>query len=144
MIDQRDVERAAARFRLPDGSFERLELRRDRKRRDRRVRAGVVGLLIAIAVGWWGFNEIYNAPVPADNDRSSQLGIFEPVAGRIVYGNKFGIWGVDPTRPADPSATVQLTSDDATPLGWSKDGTRLLIEQDGSCTSCMPTGRRRR
>jgi hypothetical protein len=57
------------------------------------------------------------------------LGIFEPVAGRIVYGNSSGIWGVD---PAEPTNRVQLTSYTGTPMGWSSDGTRLLITR-GSC-----------
>ena len=56
-------------------------------------------------------------PAPVD------LGIFEPVAGRIVYGDEYGIWGVDPTAPADPATRVQLTSEAGIPLGWSSDGT---------------------
>ena len=55
------------------------------------------------------------------------LGIFEPVAGLIVYGDRDGISGVDPAAPADPPTTVQLTSEAGMPLGWSSDGTRLLI-----------------
>src|SRR5688500_3900573 len=58
---------------------------------------------------------------------SVDLGIFEPVAGRIVYGDQQGIWGVDPSAPAYPPMSVQLTSEAGTPLGWSSDGTRLLI-----------------
>jgi Tol biopolymer transport system component len=49
VIDQRSVERAAERFRLPEGSFERLVRRRNRKRRNQRIRAGVVGLAVAVA-----------------------------------------------------------------------------------------------
>ena len=55
------------------------------------------------------------------------LGIFAPVAGQIVYGDERGIWGVDPAAPADSAARVQLTYEAGIPLGWSKDGTRLLI-----------------
>ena len=55
------------------------------------------------------------------------LGIFQPVAGRIVYGDRDGIWGVDPTAPADRSTMVQLTTEAGIPMGWSSDGTRLLI-----------------
>jgi hypothetical protein len=66
VIDQRSVERAAEQFRLPDGSFERLALLRDRKRRNQRVRAGVLGIAIAIALGWWGIHTILStAPTPA-------------------------------------------------------------------------------
>ena len=69
------------------------------------------------------------------------LGIFEPVAGRIVYGFESsggettgvygiedGIWGLDPAS-SDPATPVQLTSEPGTPLGWSSDGTRLLIQK---------------
>ena len=63
-------------------------------------------------------------PVP-----SVDLGIFEPVAGWIVYGDQSGIWAVDQTAPA--ATRVQLTSEAGTPLGWSRDGTRLLIARGG-------------
>lgn len=53
------------------------------------------------------------------------LGIFAPLAGRIVYGDERGMWGVDPAAPA--TAMVQLTSEVGIPLGWSSDGTSLLV-----------------
>ena len=68
------------------------------------------------------------------------LGIFEPVAGRIVYGfdsfegegyrayGEDGIWGIDPAS-SDLATPVQLTSEPGIPLGWSSDGTRLLIQR---------------
>jgi Tol biopolymer transport system component len=145
MIDEQSVERAAERFRLPEGSFERLALRRDRKGRNQRIRAGVLGLAIAIGMGWLGVHAIQSAPpVPAD-DRSGGLGIFAPVAGRIVFqndGSDFGyhrgLWAVDPAGSEDSyegpivddeiaSSLVQLRSVDAVPLAWSSDGTELLI-----------------
>jgi dipeptidyl aminopeptidase/acylaminoacyl peptidase len=52
VIDQQSVERAAERFRLPDGSFERLVRRRDRKRRNQRIAAGVVGIAVFVAAIW--------------------------------------------------------------------------------------------
>ena len=128
MIDQQNVERAAERFRLPEGSFERLALRRDRKRRNQRIRAGVFGIAIAIALGWLGVNAIRSAPVPAvPPEPAVDLGIFATVAGQIVYEGPQGIWGVDPATPADPASRVQLTSEPGIPLGWSSDGTELLI-----------------
>ena len=99
MIEQRNVERAAERFRLPKGSFERLELRRDRKRRNQRIRAGVFGIAIAIALGWLGVNAIRSAPVPAvPPEPAVDLGIFAPVAGQIVYGDRAGHLGRRPHR----------------------------------------------
>ena len=61
---------------------------------------------------------------------SVNLGIFEPVAGRIVIGDEQGLLGIDPMAPTDPAARIQLTSGGGTPLGWSADGTRLLIMRD--------------
>ena len=139
MIDQRSVERAAERFQLPEGSFERLELRRDRKRRNQRVRAGVLGIAIAILVGWWGIHAISSsAPTPAvpPDDRPADLGIFAPAAGRVVYYTDAGLWAVDPNAPSPVSTLVQLDVEEGqlesftVPLGWSSDGTKLLFERE--------------
>ena len=57
------------------------------------------------------------------------LGIFKRVAGWIVYGNQDGIWGVDPGS-SNPATTVALIRDAGTPLGWSNDGTKLLLQKN--------------
>ena len=69
MSDPRStLERESQRFVQADGAFERLVQRRDRKRRDQRIRAGVLGLAIAIAGGWLGVNAIRSTPrVPGDD-----------------------------------------------------------------------------
>jgi len=43
------LESERRRYKMPDGSFDALERRRDRKRRNRRVASGLVALLIAAA-----------------------------------------------------------------------------------------------
>jgi Tol biopolymer transport system component len=48
-----------------------LERRRDRRRRDQRIRAGVLGLALAIGVGWLGVNAIRSTPSPADRPTPS-------------------------------------------------------------------------
>src|SRR4029450_7868746 len=104
MSDPRSLlERESRRFIQPDGAFERLLRRRDRKRRNQRIRAGVLGIAIAVAVGWWGIHAVRSTDtVPAD-DRSEQLGIFAPAAGRIVYVNTGFDHGYDSGRRAvDP------------------------------------------
>jgi WD40-like Beta Propeller Repeat len=53
------------------------------------------------------------------------LGVFAPVAGSVVYGDQRGMWGVDPDAP--DAAAVRLTPEASIPLGWSSDGTRLLV-----------------
>src|SRR5688500_5743075 len=68
----------------------------------------------ALAVGFVALSvlsppsNVGSAPTHAA-EPSVALGIFEPVAGRIVYGDQQGIWGVDPAAPPDPLTRVQLT-----------------------------------
>jgi hypothetical protein len=57
VIDQESVERAAERFKAPDGALERLIRRRDRKRRNQRITAGVVGIAVFVAAVWIVTNE---------------------------------------------------------------------------------------
>ena len=62
------LERELDRLSPPRIPFDEVVRRRDRKRRDQRIRAGVVGLGIAIAVGWLSVNAIRSSPpVPADD-----------------------------------------------------------------------------
>jgi Tol biopolymer transport system component len=86
----------------------------------------VAALATAVAVG----SGILRLPFVIDDP--VDLGIFEPVAGRIVIGDGQGIWGIDPAAPADPATRIQLTSGGGAirPLGWSADGTRLLLMRD--------------
>ena len=129
MIDQQSVERAAERFRAPEGSFERLTFRRDRQRRDQRVRAGVVGVMLALVVGWWGLHEIGSTPVPANPtpENTRPPGIFAGVGGWITYSDPSGIWAVDPAQPGDPGDQIQLSSERGEPTAWSPDGSELLV-----------------
>ena len=53
MSDPRSLlERESRRFIQPDGAFERLVRRRDRKRRNQRIAAGVVGIVVFVAAVW--------------------------------------------------------------------------------------------
>ena len=53
MNETRDLlERVGERFAFPDEAFERLERRRDRKRRNQRIAAGVVGIAVFVAAIW--------------------------------------------------------------------------------------------
>ena len=74
MSEHRDMlERELDRLSPPRIPFDRLAQRRDRKRRDQRIRAGVLGIAIAIAVGWLGINAIRSTPVPADDPMPPEL-----------------------------------------------------------------------
>lgn len=109
--------------------------RRARRRVARTVVIGAVGIAATIAVLFAGVTTLRTTRIPAD-DPSKDLGIFAPVAGRIVYGDRDGIWAVDPTATADRATQVHLLSDRAMPLGWSRDGTELLIIR----TTAQPNG----
>lgn len=140
--DRSILERQMERVELRPFTLDGFHRRRDRKQRNRRIAAGVVALVVA-AAGVGGLVRAFSSgTVPAD-DSSEQLGIFEPVAGRILYVNGIdrgygrGLWAVDPNGPSDttdgPSVADDVASTlvplelDGTPLGWSSDGTELLL-----------------
>ena len=109
-----------------------LERRRHRREQVRRGSAAVVAIVVAlIGLGGWFVVGRDTAKLPVDDPTlspvpSEGLGVFAPVAGWIVYGDRDGIWGVDPAAPGAPETRVHL-SESGIPLGWSSDGTRLLI-----------------
>jgi hypothetical protein len=144
MSDQRDFDRAVDRW-LDDGvdatpprvihavllaagsTPQERDIQISWRTPPMRILAYAAGVLIALAIGVTALAlspRFGIGPGPTPPEASVDLGIFEPVAGWIVYGHQGGIWGVDPT---DPTNRVQLTSEAGTPLRWSSDGTRLLI-----------------
>lgn len=120
----------------PSYSFDDLGRRRDRKRRNKRITAGVVGIIVALlslatlARAFRGPERPANEPTPSP----SPQGIFAHVGGWIVYGDwpvsNGGIWAVNPTRPGDPGDQIQLSERGGEPLGWSSDGSKLLIRRE--------------
>ena len=121
-----------------------LERRRRHQENVKRVAAAVVAIVVAlVGLGGWFLLERDATRRPAD--RSEKLGIFAPVSGRILYENGgadrgygVGVWAVDPNGPADTaegpsvaddvaSTLVRLDLEGAEPLGWSSDGTELLL-----------------
>jgi Tol biopolymer transport system component len=52
VIDERDLEQAERVFAPPEGSFDAFLRRLDRKRRNRRITAGVVGIAVFVAAVW--------------------------------------------------------------------------------------------
>jgi Tol biopolymer transport system component len=87
--------------------------------------AAVLVVAGAVALNYFSSNlqGIGGPPPPAN------LGIFEPIAGRIVYEDGNGISAVDPAA-RDSANAIRLSNEPGEPLGWSKDGTRLLIKRD--------------
>jgi hypothetical protein len=114
--------------------------------------ATVAAAAIAVAV-FAGVDAIRSAPIPADEP--TPTGIFAPVAGRIVYENEaevgdlgydLGLWAIDPSGPSDTavgrsvaddvaSTLTRLDVEEATPLGWSSDGTELLLSRPDAASA---------
>jgi len=129
MIDERQVfERVMRGFVPPDDSLERLVHRRDRKRRNQRIGAGVLAIILALVSFVALTHAFRTAERPADEPSPKPQGIFSKVGGWIAYGDKAGVWAVDPTHPGDPNDQIQLSTERGTPLAWSNDGSKLLIQ----------------
>ncbi len=130
-----------------------LERRRRHKENANRVAAAVLGIAVAlVAVGGWFV--LGRDTEPRIADRSAELGIFAPVAGRILYENEaevgdlgydLGLWALDPNGPSDTAAGPSVADDVAstlvpfpldpqgfdyvTAIAWSRDGTELLFKR---------------
>jgi WD40-like Beta Propeller Repeat len=126
-----------------------------RRRARRRRRGYTAAALVAAAgglLGFYGFNHGGDATLAQDDGGPASgqaTNVFAQVRGWIVYTDEFagggtascadgprcadeyGIWAVDPTRPAgQASDRVHFGRDtEAIPLDWSDDGTKLLIAE---------------
>ena len=60
------LERESRTVDLEQGDFERLLLRRERKQRNRQIRAGVVGVIVALAMGIALVRSLTSDSIPAD------------------------------------------------------------------------------
>jgi hypothetical protein len=109
-------------------------LERRRRHRDNRKRAAAAAVAIIVALiglGGWFLLDDSEAPTPAVPPED--LGIFEPIAGRIVYTEGSSLWGLDPNA-LDPESTLVSMDIRDIPgfptidlIGWSGDGTKLLF-----------------
>jgi hypothetical protein len=105
VIDERDLEQAERIFAPPERSFEGFIRRRDAKRRNRRIAAGVVGMAVFVAAIWIvtsvGPLERSETPVPGgDVTGPAETGpaVVDPLAG------------LTPT-PYDPSLAERWSGD---------------------------------
>ena len=151
------LEREGQTVDLEPGNFERLIQRRDRKARNRRIATAMLAIVIALASFAVLMRAFRTAERPAQEPTPEPQGIFSDVGGWIAYGNRFGIWAVDPTHPADsPNSQIQLSTERGTPLAWSSDGSKLLcapnrrqpglfvLHADGTGDPPYPRGGQRR
>jgi Tol biopolymer transport system component len=106
------VDRVGGRFPLPDDAFDRLARRRGRKRRGQRIRAGAVGLAIAIGVVWLGANLIRSfSSVPADESRPPAPSLEEERVPPASID-----WDAVPGVSIDGDAIIDIRTGEVTPL----------------------------
>jgi hypothetical protein len=135
MSDTKELlERAWRLAPQPSNVMDSLIRRRARKERNRRIATGVLAIVIALVSLAALIRTFRTVERPASEPTPpTPEGIFADVGGWIAYGNDrikegpLGIWAVDPTRPNDPGARIQLSDRPGTPLAWSSDGSKLLI-----------------
>lgn len=110
---------------------DRVYRRRERKERTRRISVAVMALVL-VALSSAGllraFGGLGGAPATQPTPTPDR-GIFSHIGGWIAYGESSGggIWAVDPERPG---VEIQLSHKSGEPLGWSGDGSKLLIYQE--------------
>ena len=129
------LDQEAHRIDVDPDALESMLRRRDRNRRNQRVAAAFLAIIIALvsfAAVMRTFGAVEDRPADEPTPAPSPAGIFADVGGWIAYGNDrvqegpLGIWAVDPTRPND-TAPIQLSERPGDPLAWSSDGSKLLI-----------------
>ena len=130
MIDERDiVRRAVERLTPPGPPFERLLRRRDRKRRNQRITAGVVGVAIFVAAVW-----IVTTGGPFDRSQPATTGPAIP-SERVGF---VGLppEGATPSTPESGELVLSLSGRSTTDTGhlfqaWVYADGRLVWDKEG-------------
>jgi hypothetical protein len=128
------LERAGSKAPPPQLQLEGVLHRRDSKRRNQRIRAGVLGLAIAFLVSWFSISALRSsAPVPADEG----AGVFSDVGGWITYQSG---WTISAVAPDGSDERAVLRTPELWALDWSPDGSRLLVKRPRSLSVIEPDG----
>ena len=135
MSDPRSLlERESQRFTQTDGAFERLLGRRERRQRTRRIRAGALGVIVALAMGLVFVRSLTSGTIPADSPVEPRPA--PAASGALAYVLDGDIYVADP----DGTNAVKLSDDapdarceglsEETYVSWSPDGRYLAIQRD--------------
>jgi DNA-binding beta-propeller fold protein YncE len=131
------LERESRSVDLEQGDFERLLDRRERRQRNRRIRAGVVGVLVALAAGFVLVRSLTSDGVPADQP-------VEPAPAALSGPLAYDLRGQIHVAGLDGSNAVAITDvvaiDDECPdevrtfaPSWSPDGRYLAFSRFTDC-----------
>jgi Tol biopolymer transport system component len=133
------LERESRTVDLEQGDFERLLGRRERKQRNRQIRAGAVGVIVALTMGIALVRSLTSDPVPADPPAKPRPA--PATAGTLAYALDGDIYVADP----DGSNAVKIadgrSAEDCGGVGgywaegsiWSPDG-RYLAYRYSDCS----------
>jgi dipeptidyl aminopeptidase/acylaminoacyl peptidase len=156
MIDERDLlERALQRFEPQPGLTDRVYRRRERRRRNQRIGAGALAIILAL-VSFVALTRAFrSAERPADEPTPRPQGILSPDGAHIAYFKGMGDWGnILWVMNADGSGVRVLIDEEfghVADLAWSPDGSRLafdarygggvwIVGVDGSGLTEVPKG----
>jgi hypothetical protein len=132
MIDERDLlEQALRRFEPEPGLTDRIYRRRDRKRRNQRIAAGVVGIAVFVAAVWivtsglsFDRTETPAVPGPADTGQTES---------NCVVTRCTETGPIPPVRTAPRSGyLIDLNTGEMTQLPKSIAGTGYAVSPDGT------------
>jgi hypothetical protein len=134
VIEDRELfEQAVHRFAPTEPALERLLRRRDRKRRNQRIAAGVVGIAVALAVALTGASLIRSEPVPADQPSPVRNGEIVLVKGLFWRSDSDPeLIAVDPGTGVVRSLVTCDQECGISPGAWSPGGSHLLYSSGGS------------
>jgi len=156
MIDERDLlERALHRFEPQPGLTDRVYRRRERKRRNQRIGAGALAIILAL-VSFVALTRAFrSAERPADEPTPRPEGILSPDGTQIAYFEGMGDWGnilwVMNADGSGPRVLIDQEFGHVDDLAWSPDGSRLafdarygggvwIVGVDGSGLTEVPKG----
>jgi Tol biopolymer transport system component len=136
------LERESRTVDLEQGDFERLLGRRERKERNQRIRAGALGVIVALATGIVLVRSLTSDPIPADPPIEPRPA--PAASGTLAYALDGDIYVADP----DGSNAVKIadgrSAEDCYGWGgeywaegsmWSPDGRYLAYRRYTDCSS---------